>query len=355
MGFNNQACFRTKTTTTSDEIVWKNYVSCGVPESIAKFLTRGLRQKTKHGYSKTQQEWTEFSNQRGINPLSATVADLLEFFMELVTQDKFTFKKLQTARSSLRPLFDVCPDNILDTPILDCFVKAFFNVEPPKRRKLTTWSADQLLDYLETMRSPSQLAVHLLGAKLATLVLLATGCRLGELAVFHLDHLQVTPMGFNFQLPHFAKTCSPTNINSDLMRFYVCSTSMNPKLCPLLHLQEYIKHTEHLRTSCYLFMSSVEPFGKLSQQQLSKWVRSLLVAAGVQGSGKFQSVRSVVASALLTKGVPVDQILAKCHWKSAHAFYSNYHVQDPTLSPRAFRAAHLKLRTAMDNKVTPAI
>ena len=274
--------------------------------------------------------------------------------MELVVLDKFTFKKLQTACSSLRPLFDVRPDNILDTPILDRFVKAFFNVKLPRRRQLTTWNVDQLLDYLETMRSPSQLAVYLLGAKLATLVLLATGCRLGELAVFHLDHLQFTPMGFNFQLPHFAKTYSPTTINSDLMRFYVRSTSMNPKLCPLLHLQEYIKRTEHLCTSRYLFISSVEPFGKLSQQRLSTWVHYLLVAAGVQGSGKFQSVHSVVSSALLTKGVPVDQILAKCHWKSAHAFYSNYHVRDPTLSARAFRAACVKLCTAMDNKVTPA-
>ena len=146
-----------------------------------------------------------------------------------------------------------------------------------------------------------------------------------------------------------------SNSSKDLLSFRVKSNPKNPKLCPLIHLQAYIDRTKDLRTTRFLFTSAIPPYGCLGRERLGKWVKILIVESGANTSERIQSIRSVVASALLAKGVHVNEIMKQCNWATAHAFYKHYHLPAPGMSAQQFINDHEKIHAARTAKVKPAV
>ena len=84
-------------------------------------------------------------------------------------------------------------------------------------------------------------------------------------------------------------------------------------------------------------------------------MKILIVESGANTSERIQSTRSVVASALLAKGVRVDKIMKQCNWVTAHAFYKHYHLPVPGMSAQQFMNDCEKIRAARTAKVKPAV
>ena len=285
--------------------------------------------------------------------MSATVMDILEFLAEVYAEAR-CYSRMATCRLSLRQLFEPRNDNIMSTPLIDRFMKAVFNITPPVKCTVQTWDVDVVLDHLENMPHHSKLHMFLLGSKLALLILLATGCRMTEIGGINLDDLIITPTSFNFRIVQLAKTYSITNLDGDLMSFTVKSNPHNEKLCPLVHLKAYIDRTQQCRTSRFLFISSLAPYGHLTQQRLTKWIRGLIISAGItKTGGMLQSPRSAVSSELAARGVPIDQIMAHCKWNNACSFYRNYHLKGPNVPCSVFLQRQLKIRQAYVQGVKP--
>ena len=262
--------------------------------------------------------------------MSATINDILDFLLQKFVELEYNYKRIENCRASLRTLFEARSDNILDSPIFERFFKAAFNINPPVRRKVITWNIDKVLDHLERLPKPQSLSKIQLGSKLALLILLATGAHVNEIFGMNLDTIEFLPDGFKFSISHMAKAFAVSNSSKDLLSFQVKSNPRNPKLCPLIHLEAYIDRTKNLRTTWFLFTSAIPPYSRLGREWLGKWVKILIVESGANTSERIQSTRSRVASALLAKGVRVDEIMKQCNWVTAHAFYKHYQwrIQD---------------------------
>ena len=97
------------------------------------------------------------------------------------------------------------------------------------------------------------------------------------------------------------------------------------RLCPITYLREYIIRTRSLRSSRYLFVTSVPPFKNVSHDTLSRWVRTTLTCSGID-TNKFgaHSTRAASSSAAAKAGVPIQTILKQGSWKSSNTFTKWY-------------------------------
>ena len=96
----------------------------------------------------------------------------------------------------------------------------------------------------------------------------------------------------------------------------------NPKLCLVRHLDNYIKKTDKHRVSrdSLLFISYAKPFGPVSRNTFSRWVKAVLAEAGID-TGRYSghSTRAAACSALAERA-SLDTVLKATGWRSESTF-----------------------------------
>ena len=148
----------------------------------------------------------------------------------------------------------------------------------PKYRD--TWDPDQALHYLSSSISSSlqDLSVKTLTLRTATLLALLTGQRGQAL-------LKVSDIRFAKDLAQcrivfsdIRKTSKPSahTVPSEILAY-----NANPNLCFVRHLVNYIKKTDRVSS---LFISYAKPFGPVSRNTFSRWVKAVLAEAGIDTS-----------------------------------------------------------------------
>ena len=108
-------------------------------------------------------------------------------------------------------------------------------------------------------------------------------------------------------------------------------------LCPVRALRYYLDKTKDLRTGKELvFVSFRKSFHKdIVPATISSWIKQTIVLCYQLSDEQAQSlhqvrahdVRAFAASKAFQGGVPLDQILAACHWKS-HNTFTQFYLKD---------------------------
>lgn len=104
----------------------------------------------------------------------------------------------------------------------------------------------------------------------------------------------------------------------------------DPRICVVTTLKEYLTRTKFAREtrSCsQLLLSYVKPYGPVSRDTISRWVKFVLQSSGIDVNiFKPHSTRS--ASTCTSKAklsdVPLADILDKAGWKSESTFAKFY-------------------------------
>ena len=319
MGLDHQTPAAKSIVAFSTETLRKYYSSLGLSEEAAMIMSRGFREYTKEGYQPSYKRWISFAESRNIDSHTATINDLVDFFIQLFwTKNNPNYNRVLKARSALSSLFEGRKDNIYNSPILTRLFKGFFNLAPTIRRPVFTWSPDKVLDVLEVWPDPEDLPILQLAAKTSALILFSTGCRKRELLGMDIRYMSTFPNKLEFDLQVFTKTYSTVSTAPDLIKLQVVR---NPNIasCPVLHLEVYLSRTKSIRSSQRVFISSISPYGAITNQRMAKWIKLVFRESGIVAPDEpatfLQSTRSAVSSALYAKGVPVDTILAHCKWK----------------------------------------
>ena len=102
------------------------------------------------------------------------------------------------------------------------------------------------------------------------------------------------------------------------------------RLCPLFVFKEYLKRTKDIRgkNKC-LFISYIKPHGPVSRDSISRWLKSVMVSAGVDCSVyKPHSIRSAAVSKAKNNMVPIDEILKTAGYSSEKTFAKFYDKKD---------------------------
>ena len=126
-----------------------------------------------------------------------------------------------------------------------------------------------------------------------------------------------------FFVDDLLKTSKPGNTGLQLeFRSY----PPDRRLCVHTYLSEYLKRTStHRGSETVLFLSFKKPFGKISISTIARWLRTVMICAGVDVKVfKPHSVRSAAASQAKAANVPVSEILSRAGWKSERTFQTFY-------------------------------
>ena len=93
-------------------------------------------------------------------------------------------------------------------------------------------------------------------------------------------------------------------------------------LCVVSHMKEYLRRTKPLRgDSTKLFISFMKPHKHISRETLSRWIKTVMEAAGKETSiFHTHSTRAAATSKAKAACVTIQEILDTAGWSSSKTF-----------------------------------
>ena len=143
-----------------------------------------------------------------------------------------------------------------------------------------------------------------------------------------LRHCHILPEGVEFMLSSFRKR----GVADQLPKAFFARFPSNSNLCPVETLRCYLKATSTIgpaipsSNSDPLFISYGKSHKPISAPSLTRWLRSLLKAFGVNSDiFKAHSVRGASTTAAANSSVPLSEMLKMAEWSSPSTFQKFYY------------------------------
>ena len=201
------------------------------------------------------------------------------------------------------------------------------------------WDIGLLLDHFADGRLNSDLTLKELGGKLACLILLVSMRRKVDLVQLDTASLKwsADKATCRFLLKKPTKTYSIYTSRRHARNLQVLTLTSLPvdeenprdkKLCPVRCLKFYLKHTNALRLrhlSTKLFICTCEPFGPATLQTVSRWVKEIMIKAGVNVKRVTKlNFRSASSSRAYSMGISLSTIMNRAGWSRGSTFTRHY-------------------------------
>ena len=233
-----------------------------------------------------------------------------------------SYSTLNVARSAVSRLLSFGNSSTIgEEALAKQFFKGVFRQRPPHPKYTHTWDVGPVLHYLRDLGPSEQLTIKQLSLKTVSLTALLTGQRCQTIHLLSLDHLHITPERLVITVPDIIKQSRPGFSNSVIVlpRFLE-----DTRLCVVNCLENYLFRTSVYRKNAerpQIFLSYVKPHLPVTRDTISRWVKSVLSAAGIDTSRfKAHSVRSASTSAAAAHGLPLGDILKTVGWSSQRTF-----------------------------------
>ena len=232
------------------------------------------------------------------------------------------YSAICTARAALSSFLD---KSLVDNKFVKQFLRGVYNQNPPKTRYAHIWDPRTVLDVLSgpSWTPASQLDLLQLTKKTVFLILITSGQRGQIIPALSLENMEEQEDGFVFKIDNkFLKQGRP-GYRPGLLRLL---SYEDRSICVATYLKEYLARTNDLRENTdKVFLTTRKPYKPVSRDTVSRWVKSLLQAAGIDttefGAG---STRSAASSKASSEGVPLDQILEAAGWSQETTFTKWY-------------------------------
>ena len=165
---------------------------------------------------------------RGIDPLSAPVRQILEFLYEQFEMGK-QYRTINTLRSAISMTHDeVDGTRVGQHPLVSRFLKGVFNCRPPAPRYTTTWDVDVVLSHIKSLPDNEHLSFQLLTHKVVMLMALTNADRCSDLAALDLCFRSFHGDGVKFIIPGLTKT----RRKGPLVEAFYSAFPEDPRVCP---------------------------------------------------------------------------------------------------------------------------
>ena len=259
-----------------------------------------------------------------MDSVSTTVEEGVNFLAELYKAG-VGYSALNTARSALSTVCKFPNNHTFGThPLVTRFMKGVFENRPSLPRYSVTWDVNVVLDYLVGLDQPERLDLKMLSYKTVMLLALLTGQRRQTLHALDITNMDLNEEKCTFVIKSLLKTSRP---GKHLAPIEVLSYKPDRKLCPVAHIEEYVKRTSDIRgDQRQLFVSYQKPHKEISSDTVSRWLKNTLDLAGID-TAKFgaHSTRAATTSAAKAMNVPIDIIMQSAGWSQESTFGKYYH------------------------------
>ena len=315
----------------------------GFSRKAARLMSNPVRQSSSSVYQAKWRVFCDWCESRGLDPCSAPVVQLAEFFIFLRDTKRLSLSAIRGYRCALAPVLRQSGIDISTDKDLSSLFRSFAVSCPPRSPRLPAWDLSLVLRSLlrppyEPLRTASMRDVSL---KTVFLLALATARRVSGLHGLSAEvrHSQGwTSVTFSFVPDFLAKTQRPGQDFIDeftipaLLEF-VGEQEEDRLLCPVRAVREYLRRTRDCRPACSRLLVTVsDPRRAVHPHTLSKWICQVIRRAYASVSEeecrlvkvKAHEVRAIATSLLFQKVRNLDLVLKAGTWKCMTTFASFY-------------------------------
>ena len=293
---------------------------CNISGKGAEIILAAWRPSTQRQYSVYLSKWVAFCGKRHCDTFQSSIPQIIEFLTGLY-QDGFSYSAINSARSMLSSIL-ITPRESGKEILIKRFLKGVFELRTPKPKYKTIWDVPIVLNYLKSLGSNDQLPLKVLTWKVVTLMALVSAQRCQTLHLLNIDFMDKTPETI---VSYVNRKVKQTRLGSLGVKLSISKFRDDERLCVYSAVDTYLKTTEVLRTEKQLFVSHVKPHKAVSKETISKWIKKVLDASGLDTSiYQAHSTRAASTSAAFERNLPLDIILQTAGWANEQTFASFY-------------------------------
>ena len=202
-------------------------------------------------------------------------------------------------------------------------MKGVFNLRPSNPKYCEIWDVSKVLLYLQKLSPVSKLSLKLLTYKLAMLIALTIASRTQSLHLLDIRDTRKRYDTYTLFYSDVLKQTRPGKSNPVAeLKAYPCDR----RLCVIFVLKEYLKRTNAIRKDhTKLFLSYVKPYGTVSKDTISRWLRNVMFNSGIDCTKfKVHSIRSAASTKANLNFVSMDKIISVAGWSNTKTFATYY-------------------------------
>ena len=276
--------------------------------------------------------------------MQSSVALILDFLSGLY-KDGSSYSAINSAKSAVTMFIALATGRNFNNEALlfSKFMKGIFALRPSLPKYGATWDVSVVLDHLDKLSPPDSLSLLQLTRKLATLLALLSGQRGQTIHLLEVKFIECSSERLILRLKEMLKMSKP---GRHLAEIVLPSFSQRPGVCVVSTYQAYIKKTRLLRKgTSRLFLSTLKPHGAAARDTVSKWVKAILLAAGIDFTiFAPHSTRAAATSKAAAKGISISTIMSTAGWEKEDTFRKFY--QKPIARDTSFASSILQVEDA---------
>ena len=167
---------------------------------------------------------------------------------------------------------------------------------------------------------PQDQTLRRLSWKFAFLVAVFSARRVADLHLLRISHeyLQISATSAVFQPAFGAKQDRPGHQNP----LVVLRAYDDTRLCPVAHLNEYLRRTRSDIRPEALFLTTTLPQKSAAKATIKRWILLVLQTAGVQGSPG--STRAAATSFSLARNISLNTVMNAADWSRSTTMFRHY-------------------------------
>ena len=321
----------------------------GFSEKAATFIAAPTRASTARAYDGRWARWADWAEGRGLDPVTASVTDIADFFVQLFEEGltPATIKGYRTSISSV--LSKLGRRNVIsDTSLSDMLSSMAIN-RPAKTRIVPSWELGLVLRLLkekpyEPMKDSD---LKHLTLKTVFLVTMASGGRRSEVQALMFDEtyckieLDGSKATLHFAPDFLRKNRSPFSAETPVViqALPTGHREFGAPLCPVRALRYYRRATSSPdvrkdRKRLFVPFKDNNQGKEISPMSISRWIVSV-IAEAYQEQGENQAiirdlgiraheVRAVATSLVSLQGASLDEVMTAGRWASGGTFTRHY-------------------------------
>jgi hypothetical protein len=256
-----------------------------------------------------------------MDPAQVSVNTLLEYLYDLHVVKNRAWSTVGVHRSAISSLLQPLESHpVGEHPLVARFMRALFLSRPPAIQPRWTWDMATVLTCIKDWGLPQALTLRRLTWKLAFLVAVFSARRMADLPLLKItnDFLQVSAGSAVFQPAFGAKQDRPGHQNP----LVVLRAYDDTRLCPVAHLNEYLRRTRRLDRPDTLFLTTTLPPRSAAKGTIKRWILHVLREAGVQGTPG--STRAAATSFALARNISLNTVMNAADWARSTTMFRHY-------------------------------
>ena len=323
----------------------------GFSAEVATRIEAPQRRSTRAIYESKWSVFVRWCEKNQVDFRTPSIEQIADFLLSLFQEKHLQPSTIEGYRTAIADKVGSSRINISKDENLSRLLDSFHRDKPKGRRGVPTWNLSLVLHQLtqppfEPLRKAS---LKYLTFKTVFLLALGSGKRRSEIHAWvhrNIRHqedwsnVSLSPSPSFISKNHLAKegpACVAPVIIPALAPSLDRSLKEDRSLCPVRALRYYLDKTKDLRSGKELvFVSFRKSFQKdIVPATVSSWIKQAIVLCYQMSDQQAQQLHQVrahdvcafAASKAFQGGVPLDQVLAACHWKS-HNTFTQFYLKD---------------------------